>query len=148
MEQPNINHPVPPQRSGLLTTLCILTWVMGGISIILKLFALISPSYVPVYQILIDLLVNIGSILAAVMMWKLNRVGLLIYAICELIPAITNIAFGGASMAAIMPLINLSGMDPMVLFYSSIVLTVVIDLVFVFLYHLGLKQSVPTNQNF
>jgi hypothetical protein len=139
MEQTNMGaQAAPATRSGLLSTMCILTWVWGGIAIILGLLGFASP-LADKAKTGIDLLANIGSVFGAVMMWKMNRTGLWIYLGCELIPYITSFVFVGMGAAASQLAFLGSWIAGMI--YVVLGFMVILDLLFVFLYHLGLKQS-------
>ncbi len=126
------------KRSGLLTTMCILTGVWGGLSVIIGLVGLANP-FANVGKSSIDIIANLGSIVGAIMMWKMNRTGLWIYLACELIPYITSIAFVGINAIA-MSVSFLGGwVSSMVMVVLA--LMIIIDAVFAYLYHLGLKKS-------
>jgi hypothetical protein len=142
-----------PARPQFLKILCILTFVWSGILIILYLIgsmvlfigeetsATIAEKIMetnPMIQIedssqffheigivcLLSLIANIGSLVGAIMMWNLNRIGLIIYAIAELS---TN--FFGLS-------INTGTEEKS---YGMMIVTIIIDVAFIVMYAVHLK---------
>jgi hypothetical protein len=102
MEQTNTGaQAAPATRSGLLSTLCILTWVGSGLGALAYLFLAVAAGAmgsllekIPGMSALLGagvvvglllFVLSVGKIFGAVQMWKMKKTGFFIYAICEVV---------------------------------------------------------------
>lgn len=108
----------PPKRSTFLMVLCILTWVGSGIQLIiwviyLWLFAVIKqltdggPQDLrhvtgwAVFMLIVAIIAQVFTIVGAVLMWQLRRIGYFVYLIGELSPVLLLIYLMMSEGAAI-----------------------------------------------
>lgn len=159
-----------PKRSQLLTVLCILTFCMCGFSIVSGVIGMFFNSVETMQQNIesireinpetadqmenqlifmqenayakiapyLALLYTLISLLGAIMMWNKNYKGLYIYSIAEILPYTGYIFMGKNSMSMMAG--GMPGMESIMM--VVIVLMVIIDVVFVALYHKALKDSI------
>jgi cation transport ATPase len=159
-----------PKRSQLLTVLCILTFCMCGFSVVSGLIGLFFNSAESMQQNIesirdinpetadqmenqlifmqenayakiapyLSLLYTLISLLGAIMMWNKNYRGLYIYSIAEILPYTAYIFMGQNSISMMSG--GMPGMESIMMI--AIVLMVIIDIVFVALYHKALKDSI------
>jgi hypothetical protein len=82
------------------------------------------------------LIANVFTLLGAILMWRLKRVGFYIYCAAELIPMIVSLAFlnGAKAMTSSMAMLGSS------FGVIMIVLIFLLDLLFIFLYSRNLKH--------
>lgn len=141
-----------PARPQFLKVLCILSFVMCGLMILVYLVGtfLLAVSDEKAAEILekmqesniqfggdgnilhsigiislIGLIANVASLVGVIMMWQLNRIGFFIYAVAEL-----AVNFAGMDVNA-----SAEGHQS----YGGMIFTIVIDLVFIGMYAMNLK---------
>jgi hypothetical protein len=87
-------------------------------------------------KFILDLLLNITSLIGVIQMWKLRKKGFYFYLAGELLPYVTSVIFAGQSMGM------LNSLPPMIMniAYVFIALMVILDLVFIFMYSRNLKH--------
>ena len=164
MEQTNYSTPEElsnkPARPPFLNTLCILSFIMGGLMVLTGIWGVISsfmPYSVselesiermkelgmdpaafeknPVGQI-ISLLFQVVSLFGVVMMWKLRKTGFYLYILGEIAPYIYTIAMG-KSITAMMG--SMGSMFSTVV-YVSLAIVILINVAFIIMYALNLKH--------
>jgi hypothetical protein len=170
-DQPQENL-IPNEIPSGLKTLCILSFVMCGIMLLMNLLGLrnfvisdseIEQSYdmmqqfnsgfsmdydeyansirVGAWNNLLTLVLNIGSLVGVILMYKMKKKGFMIYAISEFVPYLTMIFFSGQSSKMFGgDFFKVSGMSMQTLVIISITIMVLIDGLFVFLYSRHLKS--------
>ncbi len=160
--------PQPKKRSQFLTVLCVLSFIMcalGVASSILKIynntpenmqkniekFRAISPEGAdqmennmiemqndPIFKIspYLELVYTLISFLGVLMMWNFKRIGFYIYAIAEILPYSTVALMGKNAFDMMGP----PGQSTAKFAMIGLVIGVLIDLVFVFMYSRNLKE--------
>jgi hypothetical protein len=167
---PQSNELIKPKRTQLLTVLCVLTFCMCGFSIVSGIIGMVFNSTEMMQQNIenireinpetadqmenqlifmqentyakiapyLALVYTLISFLGAVMIWNRNYNGLYIYSIAEILPYTGYLFMGKNSMSMMAG--GMPGMESIMMI--AIVLMVIIDVVFVALYHKGLKDSI------
>lgn len=163
---------IPQEMPSGLKTLCILSFVMCGLMLLINLLGLrnfvlsdaeIEQSYDMMQQFnssfsmdydeyaqsirtgawnnLLSLVLNIGSLVGVIMMYKLKRKGFFIYAISEFVPYLTMF-FMSANSTKMMggDFLKVAGLSPIALMIISMSIMMIIDGLFVFLYSKHLKS--------
>jgi hypothetical protein len=160
--------PQTPKRSQFLTVLCVLSFIMCAIGFVsgvwkiyqstpeamqknIEQFRAINPEMAdqmennmiemqdnPVYKIspYLELVYTLISFLGVLMMWNFKRTGFYIYAIAEILPYTTILFMGKNYLKMLGPPGGSSANFAMI----GLVLSILIDLVFVFLYSRNLKE--------
>jgi hypothetical protein len=160
--------PQVPKRSQFLTVLCVLSFVMCAIGFVsgiwsiyqsspeamqknIEQFRAISPEAAdqmennmielmsnPFFKIkpYLDLVYTLLSFLGVMMMWGFKRTGFYIYAVAEILPY-TSIIFMGSNYFKMM---GPPGQSSAMFAMAGLVIGIIIDLVFVFLYSRNLKE--------
>lgn len=156
-----------PKRPQLLTVLCVLSFIMCAFTVISTIMNIAQSSpeshQRSVEQIrtinpamadqmedtflmmesnaylklspYINLVFMLGSFLGVMMMWKLNRNGFYIYAVAEILPYISYLFIDASKMS----IPGLSAGMGSALVMVGLILSILCDLVFVFLYSRNLK---------
>ncbi len=154
-----------PKRPQFLSVLCILTWTMCGLSLIMSLYGLVAKPSAEVQKQQIEqireinpeaadkmeasinassqglgtalnLLAVVLSGFGAYMMWNLKKTGFYLYIAGELIPYIGMATGGAAALGALSSL----GKGAEAAGAIVIGLLLIIDIVFIVLYGLNLKH--------
>lgn len=158
----NQGMPAAPQRPSFLTTLCILSFIMSGIMILLGIWGVIK-SLMPLSaeeQMAIDMMKGMGndisamvknptkeilslvaqllSLFGVIMMWKTKKIGFYIYTAAELIPYILTIAMSG--LAGINAMAGAFGTAAAAAAYIVLILMFLIDAAFIIMYAVNLKH--------
>ncbi len=101
----------------------------------------VAQSKASAWNNLLSLVLNIGSLIGAIMMYKMQKKGFWLYTISEFLPYITMIFFGGnASKMGGGQFMQLTGISMQTLVIISMVVMVLIDGLFIFLYSRHLKS--------
>jgi hypothetical protein len=91
------NENVPTSRPGMLTALCILTFIGSGLNLLFSLLLLVlsgtisallaeipgfgeAMTELPVWKLILLVLLAAASLYGAITMWKLKKMGFYIYA--------------------------------------------------------------------
>lgn len=91
-------------------------------------------------QNLINLVLNVFSLIGVIWMLKGMKKGLIVYAIAELLPWLSIFLFGGLDGLKNNPGMKMFGGGGMVIIVAIFVFMIIIDLVFIFLYRHFLNQ--------
>ncbi len=156
-----------PKRPQLLTVLCVLSFVMCAFTIISSamnivqntpenhqqsveqlrtinpvmadqmedMYATMESNIYLKLSPYFNLVFMLGSLLGVIMMWNLNKKGFYIYAVAEILPYISYLFVDGSK-------ISIPGLSPgtgALFMMVSLILMILCDLVFVFLYSKNLK---------
>ncbi|HET6226218.1 MAG TPA: hypothetical protein VFF27_08065 [Bacteroidia bacterium] len=158
------NFGEPTGAPKTLKTLCILSLVMGGLMIILSLFNVkaaydtdktqleteniikFNPGQEEVVYAMEEgkapaaiagLIMEIVSVIGVVLMLKSKKTGFYIYVAAELLPYVINIALKGMSQTMAEMSLKFGPMGRLVM--AFLILSVVFDLLFIFLYSRQVK---------
>jgi hypothetical protein len=89
------------------------------------------------YQNLFSLILNIGSLIGALMMWNLKKTGFHIYTLCELIPYVFLFGAGKATMNAMAGMFGGLAQGGMAVVMAILI---IFDALFIGLYAMNLKH--------